>query len=64
MKPIIFHIYRDRSLGRQQWRWHASSGDKIIADSGEGYASKWNAKRAVRRWVNASIVIDDGARSR
>lgn len=32
------------------WRWRlkATNGE-IVADSAEAYASKWNAKRAVRR---------------
>lgn len=32
---------------RGEWRWRVVAGNnKIIADSGEGYDSKWNAERA------------------
>lgn len=34
---------------RGLWRWHLTSGSKIIADSGEGYATASNARRAWRR---------------
>ncbi|AGB36262.1 amphi-Trp domain-containing protein [Natronococcus occultus] len=48
-----FEIYRDRA---DEWRWRLVHWNgNIIADSGEGYASRSNAERAVRGVVrNAS----------
>ena len=44
-----FEIYQDAS-GLGFWRWRLLAGNgKIIADSGEGYSSKTNCKRAVDR---------------
>ncbi|WP_049922469.1 amphi-Trp domain-containing protein [Halopiger djelfimassiliensis] len=41
-----FEIYRDRA---DEWRWRLVHWNgNIIADSGEGYASRHNAKRAAR----------------
>ncbi len=42
-----FVVFRDAGL---LWRWRlVSRNGKIIADSGEGYESKANARRAARR---------------
>ncbi len=46
-----------------EWRWHAKERKgRIMADSGEGYASKSNAKRAATRFqrliADAEIVIE------
>jgi uncharacterized protein YegP (UPF0339 family) len=35
-------------IGEWRWRLKASNG-RIISDSGEGYATKGNVKRAIRR---------------
>ncbi len=47
-----FEIYQ----ANDGWRWRliAANGN-IVADSGEAYSSKWNAKRAVRR-LKASVA--------
>jgi uncharacterized protein YegP (UPF0339 family) len=42
-----FTVYQDRA-GEWRWQLKARNG-KIIADSGEGYASEYNAVRAARR---------------
>ena len=42
-----FEIYQDKQ-GKWRWRLQARNG-RIVADSGQGYASKRNATRAVRR---------------
>lgn len=40
-----FDIYKDRA---DEWRWRLVAGNgRIIADSGEGYSSESNARRAV-----------------
>ena len=45
-RTIRFEIYEDRA---EEWRWRLVHWNgNIIADSGEGYASRSNAKRAVR----------------
>lgn len=44
-------------------RWRLKSGNDIIADSGEGYASKSGAKRAVERIqddAGGADVLDTG----
>jgi len=44
-----FIIYQDRS-GKWRWRLRARNGN-IVADSGQGYATKHNAKRAAEATV-------------
>jgi uncharacterized protein YegP (UPF0339 family) len=54
-----FQIYRDRA-GEYRWRLVAPNGD-IIADSGEGYESRYNAKRAaenVRARIGQAVIED------
>lgn len=41
-----FEIYEDKS---GEYRWRLTSGNDIIADSGEGYSSKSGAREAVER---------------
>lgn len=42
-----FVVYQDRSSG---WRWQLKAANgKVIADSGEAYASEYNVVRAARR---------------
>jgi len=44
---LRFDIYEARD---SSWRWRlVASNGKIIADSGEGYASEYNAVRAAKR---------------
>ena len=55
------HFYTD-SAGK--FRWHVIAGNHlIVADSGQGYATKSNARRAWRRFeaaVRAGIgVVSD-----
>jgi len=41
-----FELYRDRA---DEWRWRlVHDNGNVIADSGEGYTSKANAKKGVR----------------
>ena len=45
-----FQIFRD---SRGDWRWHLRAANgRIVADSGEGYASRRNAKRAIVTFVD------------
>ena len=47
-----FEVYEDRA---GEWRWRLVHWNgNIIADSGEGYASKYNAKRAARGVMRAA----------
>ncbi|MCD2200426.1 DUF1508 domain-containing protein [Halobacterium sp. KA-4] len=39
-----FELYEDSS---GEWRWRLRAGGDIVADSGEGYASKSGARDAV-----------------
>ena len=46
-----FEIYPDKA---GEWRWRLVAGNgRIVADSGEGYASKANVKRAIKRLITA-----------
>ncbi|SIR64739.1 hypothetical protein SAMN05421858_3103 [Haladaptatus litoreus] len=45
-KEPIFELYQDAA---DEWRWRlVASNGNIIADSGEGYASKQGAQRGIR----------------
>lgn len=47
-KPRI-HIYMDH---RAEWRWDlVASNGNIIADSGEGYNTRWGCRRAARKFL-------------
>lgn len=51
-----FEIFRD---SRGDWRWRLRAGNgRVIADSGEGYASRWNAKRAINTFVDEIRAMD------
>ena len=42
-------IYKDM-MG--EWRWNLKAKNhKVIADSGEGYKTKWGCKRAARKFI-------------
>lgn len=41
-----FEIWQD---GNGAWRWHLLGGNGEIVAQGEGYATKSNAQRAIRR---------------
>lgn len=49
-------IYRD-SAGEYRWRLVGSNG-KIIADSAEGYVSKYKCKDAVERFREVAAKAD------
>ncbi len=45
-----FCLYTDKA---GQHRWHAlSKNGRVVADSGEGYASKGNATKALQKFVS------------
>ena len=47
MKTV--HIFKGKGLV-QPWRIRVVAGNgKVVSDGGEGYFSKWNAKRAARK---------------
>lgn len=52
-RDVKFEVFRGQN-GR--WYWHATVDGRIIADSGQGYATKWNAKRALRRWQKPTVT--------
>ena len=49
MRKARFHFYQDRS-GEWRWRLYAPN-NRIVADSGEGYSRKADAKRAAKRVI-------------
>lgn len=45
-----FEIFRD---SRGDWRWRLyAANNRIVADGGEGYASRYNVKRAINAFVD------------
>jgi len=45
-----FSIFQDE---RGEHRWHAlSKNGRVVADSGEGYASKGNATKALQKFIS------------
>ena len=43
----VYRVYQDAA---GEWRWRlVAANNRIVADSGEGYASKANALRAAKR---------------
>jgi len=55
MKPMTLTIYQAADGWR--WRLKASNG-RIVADGGEAYRTKANARRAVKRLLAAVIVLE------
>lgn len=54
---FTFDVYEDQARpGEWRWRLVAANGE-TIADSGEGYDSKWNAKRSAWRLKRARIRV-------
>ena len=48
-----FEIYKDK---KKNWRWSAiAKNGKIVADGSEGYFSKFNLKRAIKRFTKEII---------
>lgn len=50
-KLTEIRIYQD-TAGEYRWSLHATNG-RIIADSAEGYGSRWKATRAARGLLKA-----------
>lgn len=50
----MFQIYQDTA---RQWRWrYIARNGRIMADSGEGYASEYNARRAAETF-KAEVAV-------
>lgn len=61
MSKATFELYED-SAGEYRWRLRHDNGN-IIADSGEGYSSKSNAREAIERvqgYAPGADVLDVG----
>ncbi len=54
-----FHIYKDK---KGKWGWEAVKGDKVVAQSGQTWASKGSAKKALNTFklgtLRAEVVED------
>ena len=54
-----FEVYQDAA---RQYRWRLKAGNGLIlGDSGQGYATRWNARRAaedVRRSISAATIVE------
>lgn len=47
-------IYPDK---QHRWRWRArASNGNIVADSGQGYRSKWHVKRAISSFLTRGVT--------
>jgi uncharacterized protein YegP (UPF0339 family) len=60
MANAKFHIYEDRG-GHYRWKLVAPNGEET-ASSGEGFASKSNAKRAaesVKEHAGSAEIVED-----
>ena len=61
MSDATFHVYED-DAGQYRWRLVHSNGN-IIADSGEGYASKQKAKQGLQsvkaNAPDADVAVED-----
>lgn len=65
MSKATFELYED-DAGEHRWRLVHANGN-IIADSGEGYASKQKAKqglRSVKKNAPDAEVVEDGPTER
>ena len=50
---LSFRVFED---GAGEWRWHLRSANgRVVADSGEGYATKRGVRRAIDRLTQAMI---------
>ena len=48
-----YEIYQDK---RGKWCWHAvANNGNIMADGGQGYASEYNCKRALKRFKQQAM---------
>ncbi|NHN58475.1 MULTISPECIES: HVO_2922 family protein [Halorussus] len=61
MSKSTFELYEDRS---EQWRWRlVHDNGNIIADSGEGYATKQKAEQGIEsvkaNAADADVVVAD-----
>ena len=55
-RPVRFVVFN----GEDGYRWHAKSGNnRIVATSGEAFASKRNAVRAAESFVESLLNGDD-----
>jgi uncharacterized protein YegP (UPF0339 family) len=56
-----FVVYQDIS---GKWRWRAKRSGRIVADSGQGYSRKFDAKKSAKHFCvaasrGADIVVID-----
>jgi hypothetical protein len=43
-------VFREGGRLRRKWRWHRKAANgRIIATSGQGFTTKWSAKRSALR---------------
>lgn len=49
MRIECFQARRVQDDGSRFWHWHAISGSRVTADSGEGYTRKRDCIRAAKR---------------
>lgn len=58
-KPITdkVTVYQD-SNGKWRWQWKSGANGNVLADSGQGYASKRRALLAVDRVVHQEFYAD------
>lgn len=69
-RPDGFTIYqsRERARGkawRTTWRWRLCRAGRIVAESGEGYSRRYDAREAARKlrktagWFWDTVTVDD-----
>lgn len=53
LKPTMFTTFEDES---GEWRWRAKRGARITASSGESFAKRSNAERAMHTFVESMFA--------
>jgi len=61
MSKATFELYEDKS---GKWRWRlVHDNNNVVADSGQGYASKQKAEQGIEsvkaNAADADVVVDD-----
>ena len=60
MADSRIEVYR-QSGGLRRWRWRRIAGNGRITETpGQGYVSKWNAKRSARKAHPGDLIVEAG----
>lgn len=51
------HIVIYKGKGKQPWRFNLKAANGEVVSTSEGYLTKWNAKRAVRKALPGVPIV-------